>query len=273
MDRSPLPGEPGGEPNTVIVKGCHGARFRFHDDEDGTYTPFPGVWATLTRTLTSPYTYTLTGVGQSTYLFDSAGRLAQIRDPQGQVTALTYSGTQLVRVEDGTGERFLAFAYDGQGRLAEVRDPINRTVQYGYDEAGDLTVVTDTRGLAWTYAYTGTHLLCDVRDPADHVVERTEYDDQGRAVRQRDGTLGHCLAIRRTTPPLPPPTRGGMATTASAPTKAASSTGAGRATTAPCRAAPYEEHRAYSLQDNVYNDLYTWTKPASTPTPTTPPIA
>lgn len=48
--------DPGGEEDTVIVKGCHGFRFRFRDHEDGTYAPFLGVWPTLTRTLTSPYT-------------------------------------------------------------------------------------------------------------------------------------------------------------------------------------------------------------------------
>ena len=201
----------GGAPGIVTVQGCRGSRFRFNDNDDGTHTPFPGVWATLTRTLTSPYTYTLTGVDQSVYLFDDAGQLAEMRSPQGQAITLVYtstllgagSGTQLARVEDPSGERFLAFAYDDQERLAEVRDPISRTVTYGYNGAGNLTVVTDTRGLAWTYTYTSTglsagsntHLLYEVRDPAGDVVERTEYDDGGRVVRRWDGTLGQPLQI------------------------------------------------------------------------------
>ncbi len=190
-----FPGDPGGEANTVIVKGCHGSRFRFADNGDGTYTAYPGVWATFTRTVGISPTYYLRGVDQSTYIFTATGQLVEVRDPQGNPIRLMYSGGRLARVQDATGARFLAFVYDVQGRLTEVRDPISRTVRYGYDPAGDLTVVTDTRGLAWTLVYTGAHLLYEIRDPLNRIVERTAYDAQGRAVRQWDGMLGQPLQI------------------------------------------------------------------------------
>ncbi len=70
-------------------------------------------------------------------------------------------------------------------RLVRVEDHISRGVSFAYDQAGDLVVVTDTRGFIWTYAYSGTtHLLYEVTDPNLHLVERTEYDAEGRAVRQ-----------------------------------------------------------------------------------------
>lgn len=191
-----FPGETGGEPNTVIVKGCHGSRFRFGDNGDGTYTAWPGVWATLTRTTGVSPTYFLRGVDQSLYVFTSTGQLVEVRDPQGNPIRLTYSGGRLARVQDATGARFLAFGYDAQGRLTEVRDPISRTVRYGYSPAGDLTVVTDTRGFTWTFVYTGTHLLYEIRDPLNRMVERTDYDVQGWAVRQWDGLLGPPLQIQ-----------------------------------------------------------------------------
>ena len=62
---------------------------------------------------------------------------------------------------------------------------------YGYDLNGDLTMVTDTLTQTWTYIYSGTtHLLHEVAEPGpdERVVERTFYDDGGRAVRQEDGT-------------------------------------------------------------------------------------
>ena len=188
--------DPGGEPNTVIVQGCRGSRFRFEDNRDGTFDPLPGVWATLTRTLSAPYTYTLTGVDQSLYLFDDDGRLVEIRDPQNQAISLEYDQDHLVRVEDSTGQRFLTFEYDGAGRLEQVSDPINRTIEYGYDVNGDLSIVTDTLGNAWTYTYSGTtHLLRDVVDPLGHVVERTEYDEDSKAVRQWTNDLADLLSI------------------------------------------------------------------------------
>ncbi len=191
-----FPGDPGGESGVVIVKGCHGSRFRFADNGDGTYEAWPGVWATLTRTLSAPYTYTLTGVDQSVYLFDGAGRLIEKRSSQGWATRLSYDGNgRLVWVEDETGQRFLALSYDGAGQLVGVSDAAGRAVGYGYDAAGDLTVMTDTRGFGWQYVYTGTHLLYEIRAPQERVVERTEYDGEGRAVRQWDGLLGEPLRI------------------------------------------------------------------------------
>jgi YD repeat-containing protein len=110
----------------------------------------------------------------------------EIRNAQGQVTVLTYAGSQLTRVADATGQRYLNFTYNPQGRLSQLSDPLSRTVQYGYDPAGNLTVVTDTLGKPWTYVYTGT-LLQEIRNPAGEVVERTEFDALRRGVRQWQG--------------------------------------------------------------------------------------
>jgi len=48
-------------------------------------------------------------------------QLIERRTPEGRATRLAYDGNgRLVRVEDETGQRFLAFGYDEQGRLVEV---------------------------------------------------------------------------------------------------------------------------------------------------------
>ena len=189
----------GGEANTVIVKGCRGSRFRFEVAAGGTHSAYPGVWATLTATQETTPTYYLQGVDHSTYVFDHQGLLQEIRDSKGHALTLAYTEGQLSRVRDATGERFLSFQYNEQGRLVAVRDPISRTVRFGYVGA-ELTTVTDTMMQAWTYVYSGTHLLHEVRDPLDHVVERTEYDAEGRAVRQWDGILDGSLEIEYGSP-------------------------------------------------------------------------
>lgn len=175
---------PDDEPGTVLVKGCHGGSFRFTDMGAGEFAPWPGVWATLSRTTTTPYTYTLVGVDQSTYIFDNDGQLVTLRSPDKHTLNFDYTNDLLTHVSDATDQRYLDFAYDGQGRLVRVTDPLSRTLRYGYDPNGDLTVVTDTRGYTWTYTYTGTHLLYEVADPLGGLIERTAYDDQERAVRQ-----------------------------------------------------------------------------------------
>ena len=45
----------------------------------------------------------------------------------------------------------------------------------------------DALGQTWEYLYASDHLLTEVLDPGGVTVERTEYDAEGRAVRQYDG--------------------------------------------------------------------------------------
>jgi len=173
---------------TVVVKGCRGSRFPFANNGNRTYTAYPGVWATLTYSNTVNR-YFLRGVDQSTYVFNGTGQLIEIHDAQGFTTTLTYSNDRLSRVADATGRRYLDFGHDVQGRITSVTDNIGRTTGYGYNAVGDLVAITGTlntpaQPVRWTYAYTGTHLLYEILNPAGGLVERTNYDNDGRAAAQ-----------------------------------------------------------------------------------------
>ena len=184
--RLTFPGDPGGEANMVILQAPHGSRMRFRIDGD-TFEPYAGVWATMTRTTTSPYTYTVTAVNQETFVFNADGQLVLLLDPLSHRTILSYTNGLLSRVSDDTGERWLTLEYETDGRLGVVTDHTNRQVEFGY-ESGDLRFVPGRMGGFWTYVYSGTtHLLHEVVDPSDRVVERTFYDEQGRAFRQENG--------------------------------------------------------------------------------------
>ncbi|MCP4367830.1 MAG: hypothetical protein GY797_06925, partial [Deltaproteobacteria bacterium] len=109
------------EGNTPILKAPHGSRMRFTDNGDGTYNPYPGVWANMTRTLSLPYVYTVTAANQESFVFTQTGKLLNHIDPQGNETAFTYTnGITLTRVSDPTGLRYLDFTHDSQGRLTAV---------------------------------------------------------------------------------------------------------------------------------------------------------
>ena len=190
-----LSGTVGGETDTAIYQAPGGSRLRFADNGDGTYTPHTGIVGTLTRTVSAPYTYTLTAPGQQVYTFDSAGKLAAQQDARGNRTQLSYDGSgRLDRVTEPLGERYLDFTYDASDRLLRVTDPSSRTVVYGYNASHELVTVTDTMGYTWTYTYTGTHLLSGVYDPDGHPVEEQAYDAQARVVTQTDA-LGSDLTI------------------------------------------------------------------------------
>ncbi len=185
-----LPGMPGGVTGQVVFKAHSANQYLFYDNGDGTYSAYPGIKATLTR---SGSAYTLTTSSQTVYNFDSQGKLTTWVDSANHAWTYTYTNDRLTQVESGA--RFIAIGYDGAGRIQAVSDHSGRSVSLGYDDAnGDLTTVTDVRGKVWTYRYdpsTGSgqasHRLQEIIDPLGRTVERTEYDPQGRAVRQYNG--------------------------------------------------------------------------------------
>ncbi|MBI1881831.1 MAG: hypothetical protein HYR94_26955, partial [Chloroflexi bacterium] len=68
-----FPYQAGGEPGAIILKAPHGSRLRFTINPDGSYTPDPGVWASMTRQGTTlPYTYVITTANQTVYTFVEA---------------------------------------------------------------------------------------------------------------------------------------------------------------------------------------------------------
>ncbi|MCK6630236.1 MAG: DUF6531 domain-containing protein, partial [Anaerolineae bacterium] len=189
-----FPDAPGGEEGMVILKAPHGSRLRFTEVSSGTYEPYPGVWAALTRTLvtTNTYVYTITTANQEQFAFNNAGYLTSQTDPQGNETSLTRTnGITLTRVTDTASGRYLNFGYDSLGRLLTLTDHTSRSVTYGYDSNNDLVSVRDSRGFTWTYTYSGTtHLLRQVRDPENKVLEDTSYtlvNGEYKATLQTDG--------------------------------------------------------------------------------------
>ena len=188
--------------DTIAFKARHGSQMEFLDtDGDGTFTPRPGVWATITQTgVLTTAVYTITAGNQETFVFTDTGKIINHIDPQGNETSFSYTdGITLTRVTGPSGQRYLDFDYDNQGRVITVTDHTSRTIEYGYDSDDNLTVMTDTRGLTWTYIYTSPsphtidpHLLHEIIDPDGRIVEKTFFDSEGRAIRQEDG-LGNTI--------------------------------------------------------------------------------
>ncbi|MCB0200866.1 MAG: right-handed parallel beta-helix repeat-containing protein, partial [Anaerolineae bacterium] len=127
----------------------------------------------------------LTLKDQSCYQFDTFDRLTTISDPNGNVTDLDYSDSQLSTVTAPDG-RMLVFHYDGSHRLIAIEDLTGRRVEYGYDGAGNLTAVTDTLGFVTTMSYDSDHQLLTITDANGHTFVDNTYNADGRVVEQRD---------------------------------------------------------------------------------------
>jgi len=116
------------------------------------------------------------------------GLLLSWRDSQGREWVYSYDVSEkLDRVTDVTSGRYIQYAYDAQDRITSVLDHADRSVNFGYDVVGDLTSATDVLGGIWTYTYDNNHQLIEVVDPRGAIVERMEYDAEGRVLRQYDG--------------------------------------------------------------------------------------
>jgi RHS repeat-associated protein len=168
----------------ALFKAHSANQYIFYDNFDGTYSPYPGIKATLTR---SGSDYVITTSSQTTYTFDAEGKLITWTNATGHSWTYTYNvSDQLIQVESGA--RHISLAYEA-GQLKTVSDHTGRQVTFNYDPTtGDLASVVDVNNKTWTYHYDGTsHRLTEVIDPLNRTIERTAYDSQGRAIQQFNG--------------------------------------------------------------------------------------
>jgi RHS repeat-associated protein len=147
-----------------------------------------GVYATLTQ---GPASFILTDRSQNKYEFNLAtGKLISHTDPNGHKLLYTFDAKgRLTKISDQSNAHSLTLAYSGSGtRIISVTDQTGRKVTYAYDGNNNLISARDVLGKTWAYQYDTAHRMTRVTDPANLIVERTEYDANGRAVRQYDGS-------------------------------------------------------------------------------------
>ena len=181
--------DPTGEAGVVWFKAHTANQYYFTDNGNDTFTPYPGVLASLTYDAGSGQ-YQLVETSQNVYTFDGEGKLLAWSNPQGYSFTYTYSNGQLDWVTAPDGQRYLAFSYNEQGQLVTVEDHTGRQVTFGYTN-DNLTSVTDVLEGTWVYQYDDPNFpnhLTEVIDPRGKTEIYTVYDAQGRAVEQYNGS-------------------------------------------------------------------------------------
>ena len=182
-----FPSDPGGEADVVWFKAHTANQYRFDITAPDTFTPYPGVLASLDGDAANGYT--LVDAAHNTYAFDGLGRLLSRNDALGHTLTYTYTNNLLSRVSDPTGQRYLGFQYDTSDRLKTVTDNSGRYVRFDYAN-DNLASFTDALDQTWNYNYNDpnySHHLSEVIDPRGETAVRTEYDASGRAIHQYDG--------------------------------------------------------------------------------------
>ncbi|MBK7471421.1 MAG: RHS repeat-associated core domain-containing protein [Betaproteobacteria bacterium] len=167
--------------NIVIVRqGLGGAVFV--KLPDGSYNPPPDNPDKLIKN--GDGTYSLEMPHKAMLNFNAAGRAATHVYPTGVEVRFTYSGNDLVQVQNSLG-RTLTLTHAG-GRLINVSDG-TRSVSYTHDApTGNLTGFTDAAGQATTFEYDLPGRLTRLFYPGNPLVPfvTNNYDSLGRVETQ-----------------------------------------------------------------------------------------
>ncbi len=157
-----------------------GARYRFVDNGDGTFSPPLGRHDTLVRNGDGTFDLTIQRT-MSVYHFGADGSLLTMADDYHNTIALTYDGNgRLQRIADAAGSgRYLDVFWGADGRINAVQDHTGRRVQYIYDNRGVMTSMTDPLGRTTYYTYVQGRfapLLAAVTDHWNRLVTSVTYD-------------------------------------------------------------------------------------------------
>jgi len=126
---------------------------------DGSFTPEQGIYAVLTYDSASQ-TYTLKHQDQTTWVFNSSGKLVSQIDTDGNTTTIARDGTgKITTITEPTG-RTLTVLYSGSV-ISKITDPLGRTLNYTYGSASSVSGVSKKEPDGTTvynscsYTYTG----------------------------------------------------------------------------------------------------------------------
>ncbi|MFE0758996.1 DUF6531 domain-containing protein [Inquilinus sp. NPDC058860] len=160
------------------------------------YVPPPGSASSIV--VNTDKSIMMTDKSKNVYSFDTDGKLASWKDPNGNAVSLTYSGTGAAKVlhsvSNGMG-RTLTFTYTS-GRLTNVGDGTT-SVTYAYDSAGNLANLTDQRNHTTKYLYDTASRLTQIFYPSfpSTAFVTNAYDALGKVQKQTDalGNVSYLL--------------------------------------------------------------------------------
>ena len=131
----------------------------------------------------NPSQFKLTTLDGTEYYLRKDFGVEQIKDRHGNFLQFTNNGIT------HSGGWALRFTRDATGRISSITKPDGKTLHYNYDPEGNLTEMVDAGGAISTYTYENPavpHGLSNYTDPLGRLQLKTEYDNEGRVIRQTD---------------------------------------------------------------------------------------
>ncbi len=121
----------------------------------------------------------------TTWVFDSAGKLQAKSERNGWTTSYSYDGAGLLSAVTSPFGRTLSFAYNSAGQLDAVTTPDARVLRYQYDSAARLSSVAYPDGKTRTFLYENAgfaQALTGIVDENGSRWATFTYDATGRAI-------------------------------------------------------------------------------------------
>ena len=111
----------------------------------------------------------------TTVVYDGSNRVWQIKDPLNNAITLTYDGNGLTSIQD-PGGRVTDIVVDASKRLTTITDPDNVSMTFGYDASQRLRSVTNRAGHSDTLTYLvidskETNKLASAKGPAVPLID------------------------------------------------------------------------------------------------------
>jgi RHS repeat-associated protein len=141
--------------------------------------------------LFNPQRFEYAAADGTRYRFGADGRVDLITDPNRNTITIDANGITHSAGPDVVFER------DVLGRITAIEDAAGNRQTYRYDSGGNLASHTDAAGNVTTYRYTGRHDLVEIIDPLGRVVDRREYDEDGRLIAVTNPSTGERVTFDR----------------------------------------------------------------------------
>lgn len=173
----------------VVWEQADGAR-NYFKKTNSTFTPEEGIYSTLSYDAVTTK-YTLTHKDQTKFVFDSAGKLLQQVDQDGNTTVIARAADGKIQtITEPTG-RQLTVTYNAGGQISQIVDPLGRKYIYAFGLTPSTTIsVTkktsaDVTFASCTYGFTTyVYQLTTVNDCDGNKVVMT-YDASKRVSTQQ----------------------------------------------------------------------------------------
>ncbi|MFC9598740.1 DNRLRE domain-containing protein [Peribacillus butanolivorans] len=125
----------------VLYRDEDGTEHFFSKNASGGYDSPGGIYLQLEKN--SDDTFKLIDKDESYTTFDASGKIINETDTNNNKTTYTYTGNQLVSVNDPSGRKMI-ISYGSKGNVSSIVDPANREYKYTYDAASNLTGFSET---------------------------------------------------------------------------------------------------------------------------------